>query len=466
MPTNPVTQWPAPGDPSRLYALAQTVFRTFGVDRAIAYTLIGRGWNVIAAPLTIVLIARFLRPEEQGFYYTFGSVIAMNIFLELGLTYVLLQFASHEKAHLEWTTARTLSGSEVAKTRLAALLKLALKWYAVAAVLVLLLVLPAGLVFFSRNSAPTAAIAWRTPWIWLATVSALNLLASPLFAILEGCGKISQIASMRIGQSLLGNLGLWVTLLCHGGLYAGPVFQTTNLAFGVACLWTRYGRFFRILLQADVARAPFHWWSEVWPFQWRIAVSWISGYFIFQLFNPVLFASHGPVVAGQMGMSLTVCTALLGASMSWMNTKASPFGVLVARRRWIELDTLFFRTLRQSLLVLVVGSAVICSLVLMLKSHDHPFAKRLLPLFPFGLLLISTMLNHILFCEAQYLRCHKTEPLLVLSVVIGILTGSSTCLLAKPFGALGVSAGYLACCTASLVWGTSIFLNKRRAWHA
>ena len=39
--------------------------------------------------------------------------------------------------------------------------------------------------------------------------------------------------------------------------------------------------------------------KEIFPNQWKIALSWVSGYFIFHFFNPVLFA-EGPVVAGQM----------------------------------------------------------------------------------------------------------------------------------------------------------------------
>jgi hypothetical protein len=45
----------------------------FGIDRAIAYTIIGKGFQVLAGPITIILIAQFLSPEEQGFYYTFAS---------------------------------------------------------------------------------------------------------------------------------------------------------------------------------------------------------------------------------------------------------------------------------------------------------------------------------------------------------------------------------------------------------
>lgn len=462
--TNRVTLQNPLAGPRRFWTVAQTIRRRLGVDRAIAYTLIGRGWSLIAGPVTIVLIARFLGPEEQGFYYTFGSVIALNIFFELGLTYVLLQFASHEKAYLEWTTGGTLSGSEVAELRLAALLKLAMRWYGVAAVLVLLLVLPAGLLFFSQNSL-NSLIAWQTAWIWLVTVSALNLLVAPLFAILEGCDKISQIASMRVSQSVLSSLGLWLTLLCHGGLFASPVFQTLNLTFGLVWLLSRYRRFFRSLLQTDVTRAPFHWRTEVWPFQWRIALSWLSGYFIFHLFNPVLFASHGPVVAGQMGMSLTLCGALGGASMAWMSTKASRFGVLVATRQWQALDTLFLKALRQSLVVLVVSSVVIYVCISLLNYIDHPISRRVLNPIPFALLLLAAMMNHVVFCEAQYLRTHKAEPFLWPSIAIGTLMTASTFLLAKSFGAFGVSAGYLMCSAVGLLLGTKIFFEKRREWH-
>src|ERR1035437_3767717 len=291
------------------------VLRWCGIDRAIAYTLIGRGWSVFAGPITLFLIARFMRPDQQGFYYTFGSILGLNIFFELGLTYVLLQFASHESAHREWTSAGTLTGSPHAKERLAALLKFAMRWYAVAGLLCIAVILPTGLLFFSRNSPKTTDFAWTAPWIWLTVSSALSLCVGPLFAILEGCGKVSRVASMRVQQSILANLGLWIALLCHGGLFASPIFQTINVIFALSWVAVHYRPFFLDLVSVQWEHIPLHWWKEVWPFQWRIAVSWLSGYFIFQLFNPVLFRTRGPVEAGRMGMSLYLCTALLNVAI-------------------------------------------------------------------------------------------------------------------------------------------------------
>lgn len=451
---------------SRIARVLQLVLRKCGIDRAIAYTLMGRGWGVIATPLTWFFISRWLRPAEQGFYYTFGSVIALNLFLELGLAFVLVQFASHEKAHLEWTEDNTLSGSEVAKDRLAAVLKIATKWYCIAAVLVVLVVMPTGLVFFSRNGAASPVVAWRGPWMLLSIASAVELVTLPLLAILEGCGKIWHIASLRLGQSVFANAALWLTLALHGALYGSAVFQAVDVGCAVIWIVLRYRGFFRTLFERNLLGTSFRWSTEVWPFQWRIALSWLGGYFVSQIMNPVLFATQGPIVAGQMGMSLSVCNALVGVSFSWMSTKASPFGVLVARRSWEELDKMFFATVRQSLSVLIVTAVLVFLSLLGLRTASPALAQRLLTPIPFGLLLLSAVTSHIVYCEALYLRTHKAEPFLMLSLVTGGLSALTTIAVAKPFGAEGVAAANLACGIVGLALGTHIFFRKRKHWHA
>jgi hypothetical protein len=293
----------------------------------------------------------------------------------------------------------------------------------------------------------------------------LNFFASPLFAIVEGCGRIADLARMRIGQNIVANIALWVTLLLHGGLFAASLFQTAMVGYGLFWIASSYWRLFLSLFRTDITDVRFSWREEVWPFQWRIAISWVSGYFMFQLFNPILFATHGAVVAGQMGMSLNLCSSLMGLSIAWMSTKASPFGVLVAKRRWKELDEQFFRTLGHSLLVLVSGLGVLYVVVLFLNRSANPYAQRVLPPTPFACLIVATAMNHVLFCEAQYLRAHKAEPFLYLSVAAGVFTCLSVYLLAKPFSAAGVSIGYLVSSGVTLCWGTLILRRLRRVWH-
>ena len=57
----------------------------FDVDRAIVYALFARAWGFSAGPISAILIAVKFTQATQGFYYTFGSILALQTFAELGI---------------------------------------------------------------------------------------------------------------------------------------------------------------------------------------------------------------------------------------------------------------------------------------------------------------------------------------------------------------------------------------------
>src|SRR5579872_3688174 len=93
--------------------------RVLGVDRAIGFTVLARLWSSSAGLVTIALIARFLSPAEQGYYYTFGSLVALQVVFELGFSFVILQLASHERAELSIVDDCEIHGSPIAHAKLA-----------------------------------------------------------------------------------------------------------------------------------------------------------------------------------------------------------------------------------------------------------------------------------------------------------------------------------------------------------
>src|SRR4051794_25717994 len=125
--------------------------RVLGLDRAIGFTILARFWSSAAGFLTVALIARFLSPAEQGLYYTFGSLVALQIVFELGFSVVIMQMASHERAHLAIAADYEVSGDAVAHARLASVIQKSMRWYSVAAILMALALVPAGLWFFGTH---------------------------------------------------------------------------------------------------------------------------------------------------------------------------------------------------------------------------------------------------------------------------------------------------------------------------
>jgi hypothetical protein len=149
-----------------------------------------------------------------------------------------------------------------------------------------------------------------------------------------------------------------------------------------------------------------------------------------------------------------------------MNTKAAPFGSLIARKEYVQLDSLFFRTLKQSFSVCAAGSLVAwCGAIYLNWAHLR-IANRILDPTSLGILLLSTMLNNIVFAQALYLRAHKQEKFLVNSVLGAVLVGCSTYFIGRVYGALGMVTGTLLVGLLITPACTYTFFKYRRLWHA
>jgi hypothetical protein len=437
-----------------------------GIDRAILFTLLGRGWNVGAGLLTIIFIAHFLTPELQGIYYTFNSLIALQIFAEMGLNFAVIQFASHEMANLSWLPDGTVAGDLEAKRRLQSLMHFAFSWFGVAAIIMIILLLPSGLYFFNTGNHTMATTHnVSLPWIFLVIFTAANLFITAAAAVLEGCGKVAQVAVMRLWQSLFTVTMMWIVLSMNGHLYALTLNSLLMVIIGFTWLYFNHRNFFKDLMCHRSQLPGMSWRKEIWPFQWRIAVSWMSGYFIFQLIIPLLFKTHGPIVAGQMGMSLQIVGAINAAAMAWISTKAPTYGKMIANKQIAELDALFARGLFQSLVFLTMSILAVLSILYFLNEANSSYALRALPMPLFSLLLLASIANHIVFAEAAYLRAHKEEPFMLLSILSGLTTTFLAIILVPSLGASGAVYSYVATALIiGLAGGTTIFLYKRKQW--
>jgi hypothetical protein len=452
---------------SRDSAVMHVLKHWIGLDRAILFTILARFWGAFSGLVTLFLITRFLSLDEQGYYYTFYSIVALQIVFELGFSFVILQLAAHERAYLTFLPNGAIEGDPVAHSRLASVLHKAVYWYMGAGILMGAALIPAGLWFFSSHPTPGVAVAWRLPWISLVLAAVLAFQIDPVFSFLEGCGFVAQVAQRRFTQALLGSALAWSAMIMHKGLFAPALLIFGQVFVGLVFLFSnRHRRLLGNLLRYPVREHFVGWRTEIWPFQWKIAISWLCGYFIYQLFSPVLFAFQGAAAAGRMGMSLNVATGIGSVAIAWMSTKASPFGALVARGEFQQLDRLFFRTLKQSTALLIFGAGLFLVLLAACGHYIPRFSARLLPLWAVGILLAGTVINHVVYSQALYLRAHKQEPFLMQAVISAVLIGSLTVFLGKYYGANAIVVGLI---TQGVLFGfpyaTYIFISKRRKWH-
>lgn len=404
-----------------------------GLDFHVTATLFFRGWTVLAGGITVVLLPLWLSPVVQGYYYTFSSLLALQIFFELGLNQVIVQLVSHETANLKLDLDGSIKGSVEHIGRLSSVVHLMRNWYAVAAGLFLLSAGPLGVVFFLRKGELTGGY-WYGPWALLVLATATNLFLSPALAAMEGMGFVGNVARLRLLQSGVGYIGLWISLALGAGLWAA----TVTAAVGVVCtswwIWHR-GQLIRNLADKKLATDfRIRWSRDVLPFQWRIAVSWLSGYFVFNLFTPLVFSRFGAVEAGRLGLSLTVFNAIPTIGMSWLSAKNPMLVRLIAKNARTELNNVFRGVLLRSCAVTTGMSLAAIGVIVLVGKFDAHAMTRISTLPVLCCLAWNTIMNSGIFGMAVYMRAHREEPMLPVSVVAGILT-VVTALLGVRYGA-------------------------------
>ena len=389
-----------------------------------------RAWQAIAGVMTLAFVAHFLSPVEQGYFYTLASIAALHMALDMGLSAVLVQFAAREFVGLSWGMGGVVEGA--ATSRFLTLIRLSLRWYGTAAV-IFLLVYPAGVVFLASGHGDLG-YDWRGPWALLVCATAAGFVFLPALALTEGSGGVAEVYAVRLVQGLLGAVAAWAVLAMDGGLYAVAMMPAVSAV--VAGVWL-FARRRRMVVQAFQERmGNFHWDVEVWPLQWRIGASWLAGYALVLMHVPLLFRTQGPIVAGQMGVTMTVANMLSLLALSWMTARIPAMARAVSTKDWAHLDHVYWRAFRMSCLTFIVGATLF--IIVRWALEWTPYGRRFLPVVETAGLLLAMGFYHVSGLFAAYLRAHLREPFLWPSLIGALLTAAAAIWAAPQWGATGV----------------------------
>jgi hypothetical protein len=408
-----------------VFAAAARARAHLAVDSAVLASLCNRLLVLLAGPLTLLFVAVRLSGAEQGFYYTFASIVALAQFLELGLGYIITQFISHESARLRCDPDGRLHGSLPEKHRALDILRMATRWYVLVALIGAVVLGPLGLRFF-HDEGLRSGVRFTAPWLITVLATAMNLCAIPLWSALEGMGWIARVQWIRFAQTLGNVLALWISLGLGAGLFAPAIAAVTTELVTIASALLLFPGLLRQLGLVMFAspRSNFSWRHEALPTQWRMALSWMAGYLVYSLLTPTVFRTRGAVYAGKVGMSLSVANASYVIAMAWVNTRAPRYGSLIRAGKLRELAVLWRDGLVRALGAWAVGSLFTLGVVAVLQAAGTRLGDRLLSLPLIALLLAANGATLVMQAMALLLRARKTEPLLGVSIVFASITAT------------------------------------------
>ena len=436
------------------------------VDRAVFYAIAARAWQFVAGPISIYLIVEYFTGELQGYYYTCAQLMGLQALVELGLHAVIINVSSHEWSRLRLDADGFITGDDAALRRLAGLNRFVARWYALVVVVFFIICGVGGAAFL--NQRPTSEVAWVAPWFCMVALNGLLLWAWAYTAMLEGCNQMIVVNRVRLLQFVTGSFAVWASMAAGFGLWAAVVSVAVRLVWDLWLIAVRYRRFWQSLARQQ--DAAISWRDEIWPLQWKMGVLGVAGFLAFNLFTPVMFQFHGSIVAGQMGMTWTILTALESGAYAWVQVRAPLFGMLASRRDWREMDRVFVRLTAISWGVHLLGAAAICAGVWALNELPweltRRLASRMLAVEPTTVLAVAFLLLHLPRCQTIYIRAHKQDPFLAAGIVSHVLIGILVVVLGQACGPLGAAWGLLAVvATVNLPWWTWIWMRCRREWH-
>lgn len=426
----------------RLPLLLRSVLHRFEVDRPVFFGLLAKSWSLSTGPITAILIATKFSPEIQGYYFTFATIITLQAFVELGLGAVIVQFAGHEWAKLSLNKYGNIVGDTDALSRLSSIAKIASKWYLVGASVIAFGLSVSGFIFFS-NTPHSVDINWAIPWFLLCVITGASICLVPIWSLLEGCNQVAQLYTFRFYQGVVASIVVWIAIISGAGLWTGAISGIAILLVSILFLRQRYWVFLRTLLQSTSGRSAISWRTDILPMQWRMALATVSWFFVYSFFVPIIFRFQGPITAGQMGMTIGIIMAIGNLSFSWFTPKIPQFCILIAECRFNELDKLFFHNTRVTLIILTLTSSVFLLGIYSLNGMGFSLANRLLPPLSATIFMLAYFVGFASAPFSHYMRAHKREPIVFVTVIGSVFTGTATFITGKYYTLNVMAISYL-----------------------
>tara|TARA_B100000902_G_scaffold394136_1_gene449819 strand:+ start:3382 stop:4713 length:1332 start_codon:yes stop_codon:yes gene_type:complete len=383
----------------------------FGIDKKISIFLYSKIFSYLAYPFTLFLLIKHLSPEQQGYYYTFYTLLTFSIFLELGLGIILTNMASHEFSKLSWSPNNTLQGDKDSLDRAKSLVKKTILWHLILIALFIVLAIPIGMLFFSE-------ISEKLFFSWVLVVLAFSpgLILSPLLSILQGFQKIKEVQTVIFLQTFLSIIMFWIGLSLGFGVDCLAIQFFTQHIISTTFIFLRYNDL--IISSLTSYNSALSWRKEILPLQIKTGVASAVGYLSLNFMIPFVMKFFGPETAGKLGMSIRISEIVSIVCLAWTNTRVPQMGKLISRKDKNEFLNLFKFTLRSICLTgFLLLSGIFIIFIVLDQIALNQFLNRVLSIN----LILMLLIGYYMFAISNYLsmtiRSFKAEKMIFPNII-------------------------------------------------
>ena len=443
----------------------------------VASSFANNVWMIVKGPVTMIFILIFLTPAVQGYWYTFISLAALSTFADLGFTMIVGQFSAHEYAHLKINEKGLLEGDKYHLERIISLFRFILKWAGVVLLIAFPLIGGVGIAVLNVPSGkPEEAMLlkeWIIPWLLYILCSGLNFFASIILSFFEGCNQIGKIQRNRLIGNIVGTLSTWLLLFLRFSLYTLAFSAILGVVINFTLLFWRFHKPLKQMLKQKLEN-QYKWLNSFMSLIWKYALSWVSGYFIFQIYTPLARMKYGEIAAGQVGITITLIQACFAIANVWVFVATPKMNMAASEGDWAGMDGLLKKNTLFSVATYFIGAFCIIGGYLLfinplkdvyILNKLSDLLHRFLGVMPMCFLLGAFLLQVPIGSIATYGRAHKREPFMIPSVVSAFFVFGVTVLSVFILSIDYIFLGILISNFVGVFLFAAIYKKRKNFWH-
>ncbi len=410
--------------------------KSMWLDKSIMWGLFFLCWSFLAGPITSLIILIYFDAEFQGYFYTIVQLALLVQLGDMGLNTILLFLISraYSKINKNKDVYKNLQKNNSSKTL--ALVKLLYVYSLKIPFIIFPIIFLIGLLYFDNSNKDLNYLLYT--WLFLCIAVSIDLVTVFLIAKMEALDNVALSNKLKFIKVFVRSISLWF-FLALGFKLDSIAFSTLISVLIFLFLYLKYYKNFFLETWNRKKLDKIKWRKEIWPLQWRMAITWIFGAYI--LYNSNLIAVFyflGPVDAGKFGIIFTICEAIFAVSYLWVQTSTPKITYLIAVKKFIEAKNMLVKKAIFAIAMTMFLGILLFIFLCFIKFYFPIYYERLLPVEFLPFLIFAGVFRHLIQSLTVFVRANKKEDLMLSYLMAGVLTIVLNWILIPTHGLFGV----------------------------
>ena len=337
--------------------------------------------------LAAYLVSTNLSVEGQAKYFMVMSLVALQSAFEMGASQLLMSNLAYRRS--------SSAALQDLPAELAAVLQVALRYAKVCSAVYVPLFLAVYLLVLNISALTLAE------GVVLALGSATSMFATFLFSFLEGLGAVQKAYALRFLMNVSRTVALTTGLVLGAGGYAitASLWLSSLLSLLVVVFSGDWQRLWRLADHLPPAQGGdlFSWRVHIFPAQWRLSVSWVSSYVIYQGPIWLSFAVLNTSASARFGLSWSIFMGLSAVGASILAAHAAPLSTFLGSQKIVEAIHLWKRKSTALLAFAALTGLIFIAAVRFAPANWLP-KDRVLDVPELWCILFATLANQMIYC--------------------------------------------------------------------